>query len=141
MILINTDVLKQGFGLFLHHSRASILGCHHALAVKNPAWVEAARWDTGVNSHPMSKAQILAESSQSFILMQPTSPSVHPGCTETTQSSSGDAVLGGFPKTGNAGRAMAKPYLAGKEMPNDFDDDLLVLVRGLVSRHNDFCAR
>lgn len=30
--------------------------------------------------------------------------------------------------------------LTGKEMPNDFNDDLLVLVRGLVSWHNDFCT-
>lgn len=93
------------------------------------------------NSHSVSKAQILAELSQSFILKQPKPHSVHPGCTETAQSSSGDAVLDGFPSTANAGRARAKPYLTGKEMPNDFDDDLLVLVWGLVSRHNNFCAR
>lgn len=30
--------------------------------------------------------------------------------------------------------------LTGKEMPNDFNDDLLVLIRGLVSWHNDFCT-
>lgn len=36
---------------------------------------------------------------------------------------------------------LALGSLTGKEMPNDFDNDLLVLIRGLVSRHNDFCTR
>lgn len=31
--------------------------------------------------------------------------------------------------------------LAGKEMPDDFNDDLLVLIWGLVSWHDDFCTR
>lgn len=34
-----------------------------------------------------------------------------------------------------------KPHLAGKEMPNDLNDDLLVLVWGLVSGHDDLRAR
>lgn len=32
-------------------------------------------------------------------------------------------------------------YLTGKEMPTDFHKDLVVLVRNLVPRYNDLCAR